>query len=621
SGHHQTFSFVPKAGMFLQLRKGTWLPEVRIEGLLRFAFIGDSMAYGTGVTPDQTLPANAERQMNELLPGWPIEVVNLGVPGYNLWNSWLKFKRSPQVYNGVVFIVCINDAELFGITLRVPYPLPASSAWESTRATGRAVECCFDDISEFSAKNSLPVAIVFYVTGPLTEYQQMGEIISDLCAERALFYLNTWNHLRELNLTPAELRASPSDAHPSVKVHQASSRNLVQALYRKGWFDRYSDRAIATAPNRIQKAARAMVEADHYPAELACNWALGVLESKERLAARMEAVDGPSGFSSAAEPVVKELTAASNCWHISQRLHAFVQTMATHDARVAEHLLNGIVIERQTVDELGFGLEMGGWEEICTECIDLSLARNNSEPAPLSEASAILTACRVDLQKARTALDGLRTAILDRSLGWPVEESLFNIDLEIVESILRQLESEIELLQTSFLRAQKAYGNVSKELSLRRQEQVLKLLGQPLRSISSRFSIVKQWKTTLERMRDQRSPGFTTVEVTLSAEPVEGTKFPVLLGQVEYLVPWRLPFSNAGLVSPDGDSSLAKLTFPTFYSARIRLTRSTPTMGPSKFNLIKVEIYNCVDQRRSIDPASFRLLPNGAYESPPVHLL
>lgn len=607
--------------MYLQLRKGTWVPEVRIDGVLRYAFIGDSMAYGTGVTPDQTLPANAERQMNELLPGWPVEAVNLGVPGYNLWNSWLKFKRSPQVYDGVVFIVCINDAELFGITLKVPYPPPALSAWEKTRATGRAVESCFDDIAEFSARNSLPVAIVFYVTGPFPEYQRMSEVISDLCAKRGLFYLNTWNHLRELNLTPLELRASPSDAHPLVKVHEASSRNLVLALYRGGWFDQYADRAIAAAPDRIQKTARAMVEADHYSLEVACHWALGAFESKTRLAARMEAVDGPSGFRSAAEPVVSELNAANTYWHISQRLHAFVQTMATHDARVAEYLVNGLVIERQTVDEIAFGLEMGAWEEICTECIDLSLARNNSEPALLSGASAILTSCGVDLQRARTSLDGIRSAIPDPSSGWPVEEPVVNTDFEIVESLLGRLEAEIELLQTSFFHAQQAYGKVSEDLSPQRQEQVLKLLGQPLRSISSRFSIVRQWTTTFERIRDERSAGFTTVEVTLSAERVEGTKLPMLLGQVEYLVPWRLPFSNGGLVSPDGDPSITKLTFPTFYSARIRLTRSTPTGGPSTFNLIKVEVYNCADQRRSIDPASFRLLPNGAYESSPIHLL
>ena len=447
------------------------------------------------------------------------------------------------------------------------------------------------------------MAIVFYVTGPLTEYQRMSEIISDLCAKHGLFYLNTWNHLRDLNLTPLELKASPTDAHPSVKAHQASSRNLVQALHRRGWFDRYSDRAIATAPDRIQKAARAMVETDHYPLEVACNWGLGALESKARLAARMEAMEGPLGFRSAAEPVVRELTAASSHWHISQRMHAFVQTMATHDARVAEFNVNGIVLERQTIDEIGFGLEMGGWEEICTECIDRSLARNNSEPVPLSEASAILTACGVDLRKAKNSLDAHRSAIPDHPPGWPVEESLVNTDFEVVESLLHRLDSEIEILQTCFSRARQAYGNVSKELSLERQEQLVKLLGQPLGSISSRCSIVRQWTSTFERIRDQRIAGFTTMEITLRAEAAEDPRFPVLFGRVEYGVPWRLPFSNGGAMSRSGDPSLIKLTFPTLYSGRVRLSLGVLTQSPRDFNLIKVEVYNSSDQRCLMDPA------------------
>src|SRR5215469_2178243 len=72
--------------MRLLVGRSNWRPSVRIEGLRRYAFIGDSFAYGTGVAPDQTLPSNAERQMNELMPACPVEAVNFGVAGYNLWN-------------------------------------------------------------------------------------------------------------------------------------------------------------------------------------------------------------------------------------------------------------------------------------------------------------------------------------------------------------------------------------------------------------------------------------------------------------------------------------------------------------------------------------------------------
>src|SRR5450755_3557293 len=89
-------------------------PRCRVEGLRRYAFVGDSFTYGLGVAPDQTLPAAAERQMNDVCSASPVEAINFGINGYNLWNSWLGFKTALQVYDGLVVTVCCNDMELFG---------------------------------------------------------------------------------------------------------------------------------------------------------------------------------------------------------------------------------------------------------------------------------------------------------------------------------------------------------------------------------------------------------------------------------------------------------------------------------------------------------------------------
>jgi hypothetical protein len=606
--------------MYLQPRKGTWPPDTRIEGLLRYAFIGDSMTYGTGVRPDQTLPAHAERQMNELLAGWPVEAVNLGVPGYNLWNSWLKFKNSPQVYDGVVLSLCHNDAEFFGVTLRVPYPMSASETWESSHPAGRAADRCFGEIAEFSARWSLPVAIVFYITHANVVFRRMSEIVAGVCAKHDLYYLDTWIYLRELKLAPLELSASAWDAHPSAKAHQIVGRNLVLALHRKGWFDMHADHTIEAAPDRIIKAAKAMVEVDHYSQEVACNWAFGVLEAKSRLAARLEAIDGPLEFSSAVGQVASQLSSVINYWHISHRLHALVQHMATHDARVADHLLNGIFFERQTVNEICFALEMDDWEEICAKCIDLSLLRHTHKRARLIDAMDILDSCEVDLQKAQTALAGLRAAVPELPSGWHGENSQPAVDLEIIESLLRRLGPELVLLRASFLRAQAAHRNLSETLSPEREEQLLDLLGQPLRGISARFSVLSQWSAKFDKIRDRHGPGFTTVQVTLRAEAREDPRPPLLLGRMEYGLPWRLPFTNGGSISRNGDPSTVKLTFPTLYSGRIRLSLGNPRQGARDFNLIKVEVYNCDDRRSSIDPALFRCLPNWIYESPDIYL-
>src|SRR5580692_7708201 len=176
--------------------RGDWRPGFRIESLRRYAFIGDSNAYGFGVAPDQTLPAIAERQMNELWPAWPVEAMNLGVGGYNLWNSWLSFKHGPQVYDAVVLALCANDADLFERSYRLKYAGPQHIRWESTHPFGAAVARCFDDIASFSQASSLPVAVVYYGHGH-RDALQVGEIIGDLCALHGLPYFDTFAICRD----------------------------------------------------------------------------------------------------------------------------------------------------------------------------------------------------------------------------------------------------------------------------------------------------------------------------------------------------------------------------------------------------------------------------------------
>src|SRR5215467_4257086 len=275
--------------MRVLMGRGDWRPGFRIPGLRRYAFIGDSHAYGSGVRPDETLPANAERQINELLPAWPVEAVNLGVPNYNLWNSWLAFKHGPQVYDGLVLVLCCNDADLFNRTYNVHYAEPQPTRWESDGPFGQAVSCCFDEIASFSQERSLPVAVVYYNACDNRGQLRIGEIIGDLCASRGLLFIDSFAHYRERNFALADLQVSSTDPHPSGMAHEAVGRHLAAAMRRKGWFGEYDASAIAAAPPRILEAAKAMVETDHYPLDAALNWAFGALEVKLRLARRMEA--------------------------------------------------------------------------------------------------------------------------------------------------------------------------------------------------------------------------------------------------------------------------------------------------------------------------------------------
>ena len=510
-----------------------------------------------------------------------------------------------------------------GLTLRVLYPSSTAKMWDKSHPAGRAIVRCFDDIAEFSERWSLQVAIVFYVNCPSAGNRRMSEIVADLCAERGLCFLDTWDSLNELKVPSIELQASASDTHPSAKAHQAVARHLVKVLWREGWFEKYADRAIVAAPDRIIQAARAMVGKDHYPLEVACNWALGALDAKSRLAARMEAMDGPLDFSSAAEPVASELVAARTRWHITQSLRAFVQATAFHGPQSPDTFLNGIFFERLTVEEVCFALDMNSWEETCASSIDLGFLKNVSEPASLFDAPALLAGCEDHLQRARTGFDSLRSAIPDSPLGWPRDESLLIADLEILDSVFSRLEFELVLLKRAFSHAQEAYRDLSAALSREREEQLSGLLGNSLRMICSMFSILRQWSVSIQRMSDQHRSEYTTVEITLSAGPTQDRRAPVVAARLESHVPCRLPFAIGARVSRSGAPSLIRFTFPTFYSGVIRIIyqvpilRETPAQG---INLLKVEVYNRDDQRHSIDPRLFTLLPGGALQSPPIHV-
>jgi hypothetical protein len=283
----------------------------------------------------------------------------------------------------------------------------------------------------------------------------------------------------------------------------------------------------------------------------------------------------------------------------------------------------GILTERLTVEEICFALDMNNWEAICASGIDLGFLREVSEPAPLSDAPALLAACEDHLQRARTAFDCLRSAIKDPLPGWPRNESILAADLGILDSLFRRLEFELVLLKTAFSHAQEACEDLFASLTRERREQLSGLLGSSLRMFCSWFSILKQWSVAFQRMSDPHSSGYTTVEITLSAGPTTDRRAPVLTGRLESHVPSRLPFAIGAAMSRTGTPTLIRLTFPTFYSGVIRLiyqvpvSREKPVEG---INLMKVEVYNREDQRHFIDPHLFTHLPSGALQSPPIHI-
>lgn len=597
-----------------------WPPSVRVESLRRYAFIGDSHAYGMGVAPDQTLAAQAERQMNELFPGWPVECVNLGVSGFNIWNSWVALTQLPQVYDGVVLSLCNNDADLFVRTFHVFYPGPDTPRWESSHPFGQLVTRCFDEIAAFTRERSLPVAVIHHNAHPAQGQLKICEIVRDLCAPRGICFIDTFAHYRERNFAEADLYVSSADFHPSAMAHEAVARHLTATLKRKGWFGETRAREIEAVPDRILTSARAMIDGDRYPPDVALHWAARTMEVKAHLAQRMEAAgETTGGFSESAKRVGQTITANLLRWHSANRTRAIIEDIAAGGHGVVWGL-STLQELKLAFQEIGFALGSGDWSRLVSRV-------RKDEPSNLfvpsdwpSETAAFLDSCSLDLSSSRDALNELRKLAARTEIGSLHDQPSMLADLEALAQLVDRGCAEFAAARTAFLYLDSAFHEACASLSQEDIALVASLAGGSVQRAKGNCSSLANWNRVIKGIRSVSGTAFTTAEITVSGKS-EGTARSIITGYVDYLVPHRLPFTDGGAFWRDGSPAVIKLHFPVFYSARIALrsfiARSVEWVD---FTVIKAEFYNLNSRRKIIDPGSFQMDRFGRLVSPVIYL-
>jgi lysophospholipase L1-like esterase len=88
-------------------------PEKR-DGVRRVAVLGDSITFGYWVAEEDAFPRQLEAMLNEVRGDGPrVEVLNFGVPGYNLDQEieTLRVRALPFAPDVVVVAFCLNDLE------------------------------------------------------------------------------------------------------------------------------------------------------------------------------------------------------------------------------------------------------------------------------------------------------------------------------------------------------------------------------------------------------------------------------------------------------------------------------------------------------------------------------
>ncbi len=102
---------------------GMRMREIRVEkpaGAYRVIVLGDSIAYGIGVKPEETMSSVLETLLRQRYPDRTIEVLNAGVISYNTeqeWD-WLVHRGMPLAPDAVVVAHCPNDVHSTPIVFR-----------------------------------------------------------------------------------------------------------------------------------------------------------------------------------------------------------------------------------------------------------------------------------------------------------------------------------------------------------------------------------------------------------------------------------------------------------------------------------------------------------------------
>ena len=94
--------------------RGPERPREKPSGRRRVAVLGDSIAFGYWVEDEDAFPRQLERLLGgDGSPGTPVDVLNFGVPGYNLEQETEVLRSSALDFapDAVVLALCLNDLE------------------------------------------------------------------------------------------------------------------------------------------------------------------------------------------------------------------------------------------------------------------------------------------------------------------------------------------------------------------------------------------------------------------------------------------------------------------------------------------------------------------------------
>jgi GDSL-like lipase/acylhydrolase family protein len=200
--------------------------------LRRVATIGDSITYGSGIGPADTLAARLETTLNAAFLGDFFETVNLGRNGSNIWHAWSTFEYhfAPHGFDAVVLTICDNDTALFSPMVRYnEFPWKGTFQYSIFSDT-------LSRIRSFSERHGILTILSFYSLSS-SDIPAIAAVEAT-CRDVGLPFVDTRKHLvDEIGAPDKEYCASVLDMHPSPLANAHVARRIVAEIERLNVFN------------------------------------------------------------------------------------------------------------------------------------------------------------------------------------------------------------------------------------------------------------------------------------------------------------------------------------------------------------------------------------------------
>jgi hypothetical protein len=234
-----------------------------VEGLVRVIGLGDSIAFGWRVAPDETYSAHLETLLSR--PDRRVEVLNAGVSGYGTREQAAQYRHLRGRFDHAAVLVgyCLNDP-----TPLVQQPLPRhfldTEPWQHShllRALARrrfhaqlerlgggdlyrAVHAAqsthwsrslgaFDELAELASEEGVPVVVAIFPWPKRDswtdyDYTQLHEQVAVAARERGFHVVDLLDSFSEWPV--AEVVFSPVDPHPTPRGHELAADEVALTL-------------------------------------------------------------------------------------------------------------------------------------------------------------------------------------------------------------------------------------------------------------------------------------------------------------------------------------------------------------------------------------------------------